>query len=100
MGVNLGDSHFNNMEGVYIIWQGGGPIIRVGQGTICDRLAAHRDNEQSTAHEPLYSSWAPVGLVYRNGVERYLANTLRPIVGSAFPDVPPIEVNLPWVWRA
>jgi hypothetical protein len=41
-----------------------------------------------------------VGLVYRNGVERYLANTLRPIVGSAFPDVPPIEVNLPWVWRA
>ena len=28
--------------------------------------------------------------------ERYLANSLRPVVGGAFPNVQPIAVNLPW----
>ncbi len=30
--VDLSHPHFNNMEGVYIIWQNGGPIVRIGQG--------------------------------------------------------------------
>lgn len=33
--------------------------------------------------------------VYRNGVERYLAETLRPLAGTRFPEVSPIAVNLP-----
>lgn len=30
------------------------------------------------------------------GVEKYLANTLNPVVGERFPERTPIEVNLPW----
>ena len=29
MDVDLGHAHFNNMEGVYIIWQANGPVVRV-----------------------------------------------------------------------
>jgi hypothetical protein len=32
----------------------------------------------------------------RDGIERYLAETLKPKVGEAFPQAPPIAVNLPW----
>jgi len=30
------------------------------------------------------------------GVEKYLADTLSPVVGERFPDRTPIKVNLPW----
>jgi len=29
-------------------------------------------------------------------VEAYLGSTLNPTVGERFPDVPQIQVNLPW----
>ena len=99
MYVDLSHSHFNNMEGVYIIWQGNGPVIRVGQGIIRDRLATHRNDKVITTHPPLYVTWAPIEALYRDGVERYLANILRPVVGDAFPNVIPIPVSLPWSWQ-
>lgn len=96
LNVDLAHIHFNNMEGVYVIWQGGGPVIRVGQGFVRDRLADHRTNQVITSHGNLYVTWASVPTSYRDGVERYLANVLRPIVGSAFPNTEPIPVTLPW----
>ncbi|MCC7004487.1 hypothetical protein IT397_01030 [Candidatus Nomurabacteria bacterium] len=87
------------MEGVYIIWQGNGPVIRVGQGIIRDRLSAHRRDTAITAYQNLYVTWAPVSAIYRNGVERYLANILKPRVGDAFPNVNPIPAFLPWPWQ-
>lgn len=99
MNVDLSHAHFNNMEGVYIIWQGNGPVVRVGQGIIRDRLAAHRRDSAITAHQNLYVTWAPISSVYRDGVERHLANTLKPRVGDAFPNVNPIQVVLPWPWQ-
>lgn len=95
-GVDLGHSHFDNMEGVYIIWQENGPVVRVGQGTVRDRFTAHRTDAAITAYGALRSSWAPVAAQFRDGVERYLANALQPRVGSAFPIALPIAVNLPW----
>lgn len=94
--VDLSHAHFNNMEGVYIIWSGkDGSIVRIGQGIVKDRLSAHRNDPAITAHHPLYVTWASVAKNYRDGVERYLANSLRPKVGDAFPNATPIPVTLP-----
>jgi hypothetical protein len=98
--VNLDHSHFDGMEGVYIIWHGGDSpaTVRVGKGVIRDRLAAHRQDPevQSYDHLNLLATWASVSANYRDGVEAYLANTLNPLVGERFPNVSPITVNLPW----
>lgn len=98
--VNLGHEHFNNLEGVYIIWHGGSAAatVRVGSGTIRDRLTAHRNDPQiqAFAHLGLFVTWAIVQQNYREGVEAFLASTLNPKIGQRFPNVVPIGVNLPW----
>ncbi len=70
--VNLQDSHFDGLEGVYIIWHvGSNPAsVRVGQGIIRDRLADHRNDEdiQAYAHMELFATWASVFAQYRDGV--------------------------------
>ena len=98
--VDLNHKHFDDMEGVYIIWCGGDEpaTIRVGQGVIRDRLRAHRNDEDIQAYKDLvlYVTWALVAPSYRDGVEAYLADILEPLVGERFPDRTQIEVNLPW----
>ncbi len=98
--VNLSHSHFDYMSGVYVIWHGGSnaATVRVGQGFIRDRLPEHRsDSEvQDFATLGLYVTWASVPESSRDGVEAYLAQVLKPKVGSRFPSVSPITVNLPW----
>lgn len=88
-------------EGVYIIWHKGNPgrVVRLGQGNIADRLRAHRIDPNVMAyakHGKLCVTWAALPLAQRNGVERYLADTWRPLVGDAFPNAVPIAVNSPW----
>ncbi len=111
--LNLNSPHFNNLDGVYVIWYWdklGNPItIRVGQGNIKERIEYHRTNPQIQAYRtvkqfspspipqfhPLYVTWAAiVSKTSRLGVESHLANTLKPLVGE-YPNVPPISVNLP-----
>jgi hypothetical protein len=87
-------------QGVYVIWYAGNPsrVVRVGQGEVAVRLAEHRNDLDITQHRingPLKVTWADVPVSHRNGVERYLANRYSPLVGDAYPDVPPIVVNLP-----
>jgi len=98
--VDLEHSHFEGLEGVYIIWHAGAnpATVRVGQGVIRDRLAAHRKDEDIQAYSNLglYATWASVAVTYRDGVEAFLAEHLNPKVGDRFPDREPIEVNLPW----
>ena len=98
--LNLSHEHFNNMEGVYIIWHGGqnSATIRVGQGFIRDRLSVHRTEPEILKYKPygLFVTWVRVSANQRDGVERYLAERLNPKVGSRFPDADPIVVNLPW----
>jgi hypothetical protein len=98
--VNLSHEHFNNMEGVYVIWHAG-PTPRslyVGQGVIRDRLSAHRTDSriQHYAQLGLFATWASLLSGQRNGAEAYLAQRLGPLVGELHPNVPLIEVNLPW----
>jgi hypothetical protein len=96
--LDLGHTYFNNIEGVYIIWKANGPVVRVGQGILKNRLDEHRNNKDILAHGHLKVTWAPIASIYRNGIERYLANVLQPQVGLAFPNVLPTPVNLPWHW--
>lgn len=97
--VDLNDQHFSNMDGVYVIWHGGGApnCVFVGQGIIRERLAEHRTDPavQQYAGQELFVTWSRVAPADRSGVERYLAEELSPKVGYRFPDVGPIAVNLP-----
>jgi hypothetical protein len=98
--LDLEDSYFDNMRGVYIIWAPNSYIVRVGQGLIRDRLKAHRVDPEILKHRKsiLFVTWAPVSLSFRDGVEKFLGETLRPAVGTSFPNVVATSVNLPWPW--
>ena len=86
--------------GVYVIWHGGMTpwTVRVGQGIVAQRVSDHQKDHaiKQYATQGLYVTWADVSQQYLDGVERYLAETLRPKVGTRFPDVLPIVVNSPW----
>jgi hypothetical protein len=86
--------------GVYVIWHGGQTprTVRVGQGDIAVRIQAHRGDQQILAYRSygLYVTWAAVPAAGLDGVERFLADQLNPLVGDRHPDVKPIPVNLPW----
>lgn len=93
--------------GVYVIWKPGGlpsrNVICVGQGGIGDRLLARRGDYRVQFHEGvpgLLVTWAAVpDQRARDGVERFLADSLRPLVGDRHPDAAPVSVNLP-NWQA
>lgn len=87
--------------GVYIIWHGGNPsrVVRVGQGDITARLNAHRADPEVLYYRrfgELFVTWADVAVWSRDGVERYLADYWKPLIGDRFPDIAPIAVNSPF----
>ncbi len=96
--VNLeGETDF----GAYIIWHSGNParVVRVGQGDIATRLRAHRLDTEITAYAAygsLMVTWAVVPPRLVGGVERYLAEYWKPLVGDRFPEAQPIQVNSPF----
>lgn len=95
--LNLAAPELVDAGGVYVIWR---PYdrraVRVGQGTIVDRLRQHRCDREILTHGPgLLVTWANVAPSWRDGVERYLANQYQPLVGTTFPFATPIPVNLP-----
>jgi hypothetical protein len=98
--LNLNHSHFENLNGVYIIWHGGKQpaTVRIGQGVIKDRLSNHRSEQEILAFSNLglLVTWAQTNKQELDGIERYLAESLNPKVGDRFPTVYPIQVNLPW----
>lgn len=86
-------------QGVYVIWYEGNPgaTVYVGQGDIAARIMAHRINTQIMAYAvfgTLRVTWASVPAAQRDGVERYLADYYRPLVGDAHPDCIAIPVNV------
>jgi len=87
-------------EGVYLIWHAGQPPrpVKVGQGDIADRVAKHRADPKITKYRSngtLLITWARVSAANRAGVERYLGDRYKPLVGDRFPNVVPVHVNLP-----
>jgi len=82
------------------IWHGGQnpSTVYVGQGNIADRLTQHRSDPRLLQYSSLglFVTWAAAIPQLQAGIERYLADQLRPKVGEAYPNVPPVPVNLPW----
>ena len=95
--VDLADSHFDNLEGVYIIWSSSGLAEYVGQGKIRDQIQVHRNQKVflDLKKEVLYVTWAQLNKIHRDNVERFLANTLSPCISSFHPKAVPLVVNLP-----
>jgi len=93
--LNLNHEHFNNLKGVYIFWSNN-TVVRLGSGIIKDRISDHRTNANITKYSDLKVTWAKVNANQMEGVVKYLADTLNPVIGERFPDRTPIEVNLPW----
>ena len=94
---------FGVPKGIYIIWYidiWGNPVtVYVGQGNIKQRLRNHRLDPAIRNHnfKELYVSWTPILYLYlRNSVERYLGETLKPLVGSDYPVAMKRYVKLPW----
>ena len=91
-------------KGVYVIWQPKTPTrqrqtIYVGQDLIRTRIYQHRANAKIRravrGRTPLVT-WIEVPSAGdRNGIERYLADRLNPIVGEEWPRAAPIPVTLP-----
>src|SRR5712691_6954545 len=83
--VNLQHPHFQNLAGVYIIWHGGQApwTVYVGQGNIAERLAEHRTDPRILQYSSLglFVTWASVIAPLRDGIERYLADKLKPKEG-------------------
>ena len=74
-------------------------MVYVGQGDVAARIRAHRgrpDIMGYAKHGPLFVTWAAIRANLKDGVERYLADKWRPLVGDAHPDVLPVAVNSPW----
>ena len=83
--------------GVYVIWAGK-TWLYVGQGDIASRLQAHRGEDaimEWRKEGALMVTWAIVPDSQLDGLERYLADALRPTVGKQHPNTLPIPVNLP-----
>jgi hypothetical protein len=91
-------------EGVYVIWYRGnlgrpGNVVYVGQGNIASRLSQHRQNPQimrHNLHEKLLVSWLAIPAQYRDGAERYLADTWQPLEGSSWPEAKHNRLAAPW----
>jgi hypothetical protein len=91
-------SSIGTKRGVYMIWHTGKPgrVVRVGQGDIAARLTEHREDPAILAYDNLRVTWATVSAAQLDGVERYLADHWKPLIGDRFPNVVPIPVNSPF----
>lgn len=103
--LNLSNLDLTNLHatGVYLIWHGGeNPrIVRIGQGNIAARLAAHRLNHQIMRYVesgPMMVTWAEVeDQAMRDGVEAYLATEFKPLIKDKVPEVSPIQASSPFL---
>ena len=94
--LDLANSHFNNLHGVYVIFTNT-YTVDVGIGEIGRRLVAHRKQfENRPDYMNLKVTWGRVPTGSQGGVENYLRQQLNPTAGQRFSDDPPIAVNLPW----
>ncbi len=100
--LDLEHKHFDEMEGVYVIWYGDpNPVaLRVGYGYIRNCLANERNDKDALAYkqDEIYVTWGKVGRKFCGGIVRYIADVLKPKLESSSPDVEPIEVNIPSPW--
>jgi two-component system alkaline phosphatase synthesis response regulator PhoP len=100
--LDLDHEHFNDMEGVYVLWQGEeNPVaLRVGHGLIRECLAKEQNDEDLLAYlqNGIYVTWAKVDRRFSGGIVRYIEDILQPELDSSSPDAEPIRINIPSPW--
>ncbi len=97
--VNLEHPAFNK-EGVYIVWQKGGRIIKVGRGQLKNKITEERQNALINIKPGLLVTWAAVESKDRTGVVKYLIDILKPEFIDVTGDTSlPVAVNLPWPYK-
>lgn len=88
--------------GVYVIYLAGNPptTVYVGKGDVSARLGSHRNDARfkaARAKGTLCVAFASVAAADQEGVEKYLATRLPPVVGERHPEsVREIAVNSPF----
>lgn len=97
--MDLEDRHFDDLEGVFVVWMGGShpAAIAVGLGNIREELKSLRADPavESLKGKTLLVSWAKVDKASRAGAARFLADALKPKVAPLLPLAIPVEVNAP-----
>ncbi len=97
--LDLEDPHFDGLEGVFVVWQGGSApaAVSVGAGNVRDGLNNQRADPAIAPYKgkPIFVSWAKVEKAARAGVARYLQDALKPQIRLPAPPAAPVEVNLP-----
>ena len=88
--------------GVYVIWAPGTWLtsptyLKAGQGDVRARVQNHLRDPRFEDFPNIRFTYAAISAVHRDGVERYLGDSLRPLFAERYPDVPPIPVVLPLV---
>ena len=98
--LNLDAPYFNTPQrGVFVIWHTGvrkAPVIRVGQGDIRERLRALRSDPLITMYSTqgqLKVSWVIVDEDKLDGVEAFLYDHYKPLVGERKQGIVSIPVN-------
>jgi hypothetical protein len=98
--VELEHKSFDGVEGVYVIWhdEQDRVTLRVGQGSIRERLAEERKSARLIAYglDRLTVTWARVNSLHREAVASYLSSVLKPRFGESYPGEEQIEINIPW----
>ena len=97
--VDLHHPHFNNLDGVYVVWHGGSKPepLRVGAGPIRDSIKACRNDPAIRKFKDfeIYATWAPLDEGLSASAANYLAKKLSPKAQGPVPESPPVEINLP-----
>ena len=90
--------------GVFVIWKPGVPKIKpsvtimVGHGDVASGLLKARHDVAIGKHgRDLLVTWAGVDVLYVAGVEAYLVQQLRPLLGTKLPLSSVHPVNVPLV---
>jgi len=87
--------------GIYLIWSGEERLetvyVGISKDDIAGKLGEHQKdvNILKCARSGLYVSWADLQEDCLQGMERYFADTLRPLVKHAYSNDKHIEGNLP-----
>src|ERR1700748_2624153 len=100
--VDLSESCFNGIHGVYVIWygpseKGEGRVICAGHGFIRNKIAAHREDPtltRYTCRQP-FVTWAEVDHHHQASVAAYLNAHLNPLHGGFHGHAVQTLVNLP-----
>jgi hypothetical protein len=93
-----------NTHGVFVIWKPGvaritpSVTILVGHGDVASTLLKARHDVAVGKHgRDLLVTWAAVDVLYVAGVEAYLVQQLRPLMGRKLPLASVHAVNIPLV---